>query len=163
MSSEDHLEVLPLEWPFLAKNMVKIQRKWPKYETVFCFGHNFLSDAYFSIPFSQVSHVYIDLCIETFMQHIRGHIFFMPLWSNWRKWPKLPKIAVMARSDMAMNMVHNGFYAKTYINMNHLWKRNWKICIGSKVMAKTKSGVKFWPFPLYFLLFWDRKWPFQWE
>ena len=28
-------------------------------------------------------------------------------------------------------------------------------------MAKTKSGVKFWPFPLYFGPFLERKWPFQ--
>ena len=41
MSSEDHWEVLPLEWPFSDKNMVKIERKWPKYETSFCFGNNF--------------------------------------------------------------------------------------------------------------------------
>ena len=62
---------------------------------------------------------------------------------------------------MATNMVHLGFHAKTYWKVDHLWKRNGKICIGSKVMAKTNSGVKFWPFPLYFGPFWSRKWPFQ--
>ena len=35
MSSEDHSEVLPLEWPFLDKNMAKIQRNWPQFETLF--------------------------------------------------------------------------------------------------------------------------------
>ena len=29
-------------------------------------------------------------------------------------------------------------------------------------MAKTKSSVKFWPFPLYFGPFLERKWPFPW-
>ena len=58
-------------------------------------------------------------------------------------------------------MLHTGSYAKSYINVDHQWKRNWKLCIGSKVMAKTKSGVKFWPFPLYFGPFLERKWPFQ--
>ena len=89
--------------------------------------------------------------------------FFRPLWSNWQKWPKLPKMAVMAWSDTGTKMVHLDFYAKTYINVDHLWKRNWKICIGLKVMAKTKSGVKYWPFPLYFGLFCGRKRPFQWQ
>ena len=28
-------------------------------------------------------------------------------------------------------------------------------------MAKTKSGAKLWPFPLYFGPFLERKWPFQ--
>ena len=48
------------------------------------------------------------------------------------------------------------FYASSRINVHHQWKRNWKICIGSNVMAKTKSGVEFWLFPLYFWLFWGR-------
>ena len=30
-------------------------------------------------------------------------------------------------------------------------------------MAKTKSGVKFWPFPSYFDSFYARKSPFQWQ
>ena len=30
-------------------------------------------------------------------------------------------------------------------------------------MAKTKSYVKLWPFPLYFTFFWDRKWTLHWK
>ena len=53
-----------MEWPFLASKEPKIQRKWPKFDTRFCFGHNIWSDAYFSIPFSLVMYIYPARCIE---------------------------------------------------------------------------------------------------
>ena len=81
---------------------------------------------------------------------------------------KLLKMAKITQNSHS-GLVWNGhkiwsmwvFYASSRINVHHQWKRNWKICIGSNVMAKTKSGVEFWPFPLYFWLFWGQKWPFH--
>ena len=76
---------------------------------------------------------------------------------------KLLKMAKITQNSHS-GLVWNGhkiwsmwvFYASSRINVHHQWKRNWKICIGSNVMAKTKSGVEFWPFPLYFWLFWGQ-------
>ena len=73
MSSEDHWEVLPLEWPFSDKKMAKIQRKWPQFATVFRFGRNFLYDACFSIPFSLVTYICSILCSGTHIDHHFGY------------------------------------------------------------------------------------------
>ena len=48
----------------------------------------------------------------------------------------LTVLAIMARLDMAMDMVVIGVYAKSKKNVDQPWKRNWKKCIGWKVMAK---------------------------
>ena len=74
MSSEDHWEVLPLDRPFSYKNWAKRQRKWPYYETVFCFCHNFLYDACFSIPFSVVNYTCSILRRVTHIHHHFDHI-----------------------------------------------------------------------------------------
>lgn len=57
----------------------------------------------------------------------------------------------MAWSDMPTNMVHIGYYqANTCINMDRLWKTEFKILKRTKMMSKIKARVKFWPFPLCF-------------
>ena len=44
------------------------------FHKIFCFGHNFWTDAYFSIPLSQVIHIFPVLRIDTNINHICGHI-----------------------------------------------------------------------------------------
>ena len=80
------------------------------------------------------------------------------VWPNWSKWTKMAKMTITAWPDMAKNMANMGFHAMNRTNVDHQWKRNLKICIGSKVMAKTKPYVKFWPFPLYFGPILGQKW-----
>ena len=62
----------PCVWPgtFSASKEAKIQRKWQKFHTRLSFGFIFWSDAYFSVPFSQVIYVYIALHIKTNMDNI---------------------------------------------------------------------------------------------
>ena len=50
----------------------------------------------------------------------------------------LLKLVIMALFDMVTNMVKIGVYTKNIKIVDYLWKRNWKMCIGSKVMDKTK-------------------------
>ena len=66
--------------------------------------------------------IYVNpvFCIETHMEHIRGHIKSGYYGQILKKWPKLPKIAIMAWSEMSTNMVNIGFHAKSYIDIDHL-------------------------------------------
>ena len=50
----------------------------------------------------------------------------------------LSLLAIMAWRIMVLNMANIGVYAKNRKNADQQWKRNWKICIGWKAMAKTK-------------------------
>ena len=112
-----------------------------------------------SLPHRSIRLIYIypARCMETNIDHILWPFQTKPEWLFWVILAIFNNLAIIAWLDMAPNMLHVGFYANSRINIDHQWKRNWKIYIGSKVMAKTKSGVKFWPFPLYFCLFWGRK------
>ena len=103
------LELLPLEWPFSASKEPKIQRKWPKFDTQFCFGHNFWSDAYFSIPFSLVIYIYPARCMETNIDHILWPFQTKPEWLFWVILAIFYNLAMIAWLDMALNMVHVGF------------------------------------------------------
>ena len=47
---------------------------WLLFHKIFCFGHNFWTDAYFLIPLSQVVHIFPVLRIDTNIDHIDGHI-----------------------------------------------------------------------------------------
>ena len=161
MSSEDHWEVLPLDRPFSDKNWPKKQRKWPYYETVFCFCHNFLYDACFSIPFSLVTYICSILRSGTHIDHHFGHILAIFCGAIMVNFSKLTIMAQKNDYDMAIGVVYMVASIKKGENVDHLWKRIWKICIVSKVMAKTKYGHKLWPFPLYFCYIFVRKWPFQ--
>ena len=71
----------------------------------------------------------------------------------------LANLAIIAWPNMARDMVNSDFFANIRINVDQQWKRNWKRCIGLKVMAKTKLILQLWPFPMYFWLFWGEKWP----
>ena len=71
----------------------------------------------------------------------------------------LANLAIMAWSNMATDMVNSDFFANIRINVDHQWKRNWKRYLGLKVMAKTKSILQFWPFPMYFWPFWGKNGP----
>ena len=45
----------------------------PFFHKIFCFGHNFLTDAIFSNPLSQAIYIFPVLHIDTFIDHIYGH------------------------------------------------------------------------------------------
>ena len=47
-------------------------------------------------------------------------------------------LAIMAWRIMVSNMANIGVFAESRNNVDQQWKRNWKIFIGLKVMAKTK-------------------------
>ena len=98
-----------MEWPFLASKEPKIQRKWPKFDTRFCFGHNIWSDAYFSIPFSLVIYIYPARCMETNIDHILWPFQTKPEWLFWVILAVFNNLAMIAWLDMALNMVHVGF------------------------------------------------------
>ena len=51
---------------------------------------------------------------------------------------------------MVSDILDIGVYTKNKKNLDQQWKRKWKMCIGSKVMAKTKLTKKLLPCPLYF-------------
>ena len=57
---------------------IKIQRKLAFFGSFFvlffCFCHNFLPDAFFSIPFSWVIYIFPNLRIDTIIDHICNHI-----------------------------------------------------------------------------------------
>ena len=144
MNSESPWEVLPLEGPILAS-------KWHKFHIQFCFGHNFWSDAYFSIPFSLVIYIYPARCMETNIDHILWPFQTKPEWLFWVILAIFNNLAMIAWLDMALNMVHVVFYASSRINVHQQWKRNWKICIGSNVMAKKKIGCQILAISFVFL------------
>ena len=54
----------------------------------------------------------------------------------------LLELAIMAWHNVAINMVIMSVSAKNWQNIDSLWKRIEKICIGLKVMATTKYFVK---------------------
>ena len=53
----------------------------------------------------------------------------------------LMKMAIMAKVNKATNVVFIGVYTKNRKNVDTLWKRNSKMRISSKIMAKTKYFV----------------------
>ena len=59
-------------------------------------------------------------------------------------------MAVMEWYNMATNMAVIGVYGKSWKNADYPWKRNWKNCNGSKVMAKSKYTLKSGPFSFVF-------------
>ena len=67
----------------------------------------------------------------------------------------LLKMAIMAWLNMAIHMVNMGVYAKNRKNVDCLWKRNSKKCIGLKVTAKTKYFRKIEPKMADFLCIFD--------
>ena len=73
---------------------------------------------------------------------------------------KMAKMAITAWPDMAINMAKMGVYAKNRKNVDCLWKRNSKKCIGLKVMAKTKYFRKIEPKMADFLCIfvWNLEW-----
>ena len=72
----------------------------------------------------------------------------------------LLQMAIMAWLNMAIHMVNMGVYAKNRKNVDCLWKRNSKKCIGLKVMAKTKYFRKIEPKMADFLCIfvWNLEW-----
>ena len=63
---------------------------------------------------------------------------------------KMAQMAVMEWYNMATYVVVIGVYGKSGKNADHPWKRNWKNCNGSKVMAKSKYTLKSGPFSFVF-------------
>ena len=99
-----------------------------------------------------------NYCLETNIGHIFGHIMSGLYGQIGQNGQNNHYGLAWYGENVAKNMANMGFHAMNRTNVDHQWKRNLKICIGSKVMAKTKSLVKFWPFPLYFGPIWGRKW-----
>ena len=120
MSSEDHWEVLPLDRPFSDENWAKIQRKWPYYETVFCFRHNFLYDACFSIPFSVVNYTCSILRRGTHIHHHFDHIMAIFWGAIMVIFSKLTIMAPKNGHNMAICVVFMGASAKKGENVDHL-------------------------------------------
>ena len=68
----------------------------------------------------------------------------------------LLKLAIMAWHNVAINMVIMSVSANNWQNVDSLWKRIGKICIGLKVMATTKYFVKKGPKMADFLCIFGR-------
>ena len=128
---------------------------WPFFHKIFSFGHNFWTDANFSIHFHCWSKFFLFFS-HTSIMTISKNTMCQAIMANT---DKLAILAVMTWLHMTMTIADIFVYAKNRENVDQQWKWNWKICIGSKVMAKTKSTLKLWPFPLYFCPLFSRNWP----
>ena len=67
-----HPRLVAINLKFPAKNTKEIGHFRHFFHKIFCFGHNFLTDAIFSNPLSQAIYIFPVLHIDTFIGHIYG-------------------------------------------------------------------------------------------
>ena len=58
----------------MDQNTKEIIHFWLIFHEIFCFGHNFWTDAIFSNQLSQVIYIFPVLCIDTIIGRIHGHM-----------------------------------------------------------------------------------------
>ena len=90
----------------------KYKGKWPFLDSRFCFGHNFLLESFFLIPFSLVICKFAALRNDTHIENIGDHIMAKATLAKMANFEKWPKLAILATTNMATIMVNMGGVSK---------------------------------------------------